>query len=184
MATISTNDNGENAVADRRAVYTAVLDLLPRLEKPKVSPADRTAYRALLEREPGLWRMAGDLGRGAQDQIIKSMGANAALTEAVKVGLDEMREQLQGDDAPRLIKLLVEQVLVCWLQLYQTHYSYTVATSEDHSFAKGDYWQRRLTATQGRYLRALETLARVRRLAIPVQVNIAAEGGQQVNMVG
>jgi hypothetical protein len=49
---------------------------------------------------------------------------------------------------------------------------------------RGAYWERRLTAAQGRYLRACESLARVRRLSrpgAPLQVNI---GGQQVNMAG
>jgi len=45
----------------------------------------------------------------------------------------------------------------------------------------------RLSAAQRRHLRAVETLARVRRLLsrIPaVQLNIATQGGQPVNVVG
>jgi hypothetical protein len=45
-------------------------------------------------------------------------------------------------------------------------------------------WERVLASKEARYLRAIETLARVRRLLrLPaVQVNIAAEGSQQVNV--
>ncbi len=154
--------------------------VLDKHKKP--SHADRAAFCALVEQEPGVWRMAGDLARGAQDKIVAAMGTTVATSESVKIGMREMRHELVADGDGRLIKLLVEQVLVCWLQMYHAQYQYTVVMAEDHTFAKGAYWQRRLTATQGRYLRALETLARVKRLAIPVQVNIAADGGQQVNV--
>ena len=44
------------------------------------------------------------------------------------------------------------------------------------------YWSGYIHQTQARYLRAIEALARVRRLAqrTPVQINI---GGQQINVV-
>jgi hypothetical protein len=49
-----------------------------------------------------------------------------------------------------------------------------------HSFKLGEYHQKRVDACQRRYLRAVETLARVRRLGVsPVQVNI---GDKQVNI--
>lgn len=49
-----------------------------------------------------------------------------------------------------------------------------------------EQWDRMLAAKQARYLHAVEALARVRRLLkLPnVQVNIAAAGGQQVNVQG
>ena len=50
------------------------------------------------------------------------------------------------------------------------------------SLASASYWERKLSAIQHRYLRAIETLSRVRKLmGVPmVQINIATEGGQQV----
>jgi hypothetical protein len=51
------------------------------------------------------------------------------------------------------------------------------------SLEQGTYWEKRLSSVQRRYLRACETLARVRKLAqaAPLQVNI---GAQQVNVAG
>jgi hypothetical protein len=51
----------------------------------------------------------------------------------------------------------------------------------------GAYWDNLLTTHQARFLRAIETLARVRRLARntpALQINIAREGGKQVNVQG
>jgi len=52
---------------------------------------------------------------------------------------------------------------------------------------EADYWDRYLTTAQNRFLRAVEALARVRRLARntpALQINIAGEGGKQVNVQG
>ena len=49
----------------------------------------------------------------------------------------------------------------------------------------GAYWEKRLTAAQIRFDRACESLERVRKLSarVPgVQINVAAEGGRQVNV--
>ncbi len=49
--------------------------------------------------------------------------------------------------------------------------------------AQADWWERRMTAAQGRYRRAVESLARVRRLTHPsaLQINV---GERQVNVAG
>ena len=66
-------------------------------------------------------------------------------------------------------------------------YHFTEMMNKDITLTMGKYWEGRLSAAQRRHLRAVETLARVRRLLsrIPaVQVNIATQGGQQVNVAG
>ncbi len=63
-----------------------------------------------------------------------------------------------------------------------TEQNYENAMRDGCSFAAGSYWERKLSTVQYRYLRAIETLARVRKLmGVPMlQINIAATGGQQV----
>jgi hypothetical protein len=53
--------------------------------------------------------------------------------------------------------------------------------------SQGKYWSGVLSACQMRYLRAIDTLLRVRKLTrnTPMlQVNIATKEGQQVNIAG
>jgi len=81
--------------------------------------------------------------------------------------------------------LLIQQVTLCWLNLNLTEYRHINIMKQSITFTLGLYWEKRLTMAQRRFTKACESLARVRRLSrrIPVQVNIAAEGGQQVNVV-
>jgi hypothetical protein len=94
-------------------------------------------------------------------------------------------------NASPLERLLIEQVSLCWLHLYTLEIEYTNVMHEPIPLASAEHWERRLSAAQRRYLAACDALARVRRLATPaegsaaaLQVNIAAPGGQQVNLLG
>ena len=70
----------------------------------------------------------------------------------------------------------------CILEARLAEREYEWAMSDDRTLAEASYLERKLSAVQRRYLRAVETLARVRKLmGVPmVQINIAATGGQQV----
>ena len=72
---------------------------------------------------------------------------------------------------------------MCWLNVYAVQYQYPSVHDEPLTLDRADHWERRLSAAQRRYLRALESLARVRRLLrFPtVQINV---GAQQANVAG
>jgi hypothetical protein len=105
------------------------------------------------------------------------------VQESIRTGIAEMSRALGRDEAPMLEKLLIDQVVICWLNIYDVQYRYANVHSESNTLTFGEYYEKRLTAAQKRYLRACETLARVRRISQvqPLQVNI---GGQQINVSG
>jgi hypothetical protein len=86
-----------------------------------------------------------------------------------------------------LEQMLIEEVLLCWLRLIIWEYKLTELDIEGMTLIKAEFWDKRLSGAQRRYLRACETLARVRRLTRnnpALQVNIAAQDGKQVNIAG
>jgi len=86
-----------------------------------------------------------------------------------------------------LEQMLIEEVLLCWLRLIIWEYKLTELDIEGMTLTKAEFWDKRLSGAQRRYLRACETLARVRRLTRnnpALQVNIAAQDGKQVNIAG
>lgn len=167
-----------------RTLAQQLRDAAIKLDGKKPKPEDRAAFRAIVEREPNLWGVYGDLAYQAQALLIKSVNMPESMRESLRIGLEQMRQELANEDAPRLVKLLASNVVMCWLQLSITEYGHSqkLYIGDGVSIATADFWERRLSMAQVRYLRASETLARVKRLAIPVQINIAAEGGQQVNV--
>ncbi len=119
----------------------------------------------------------------AEESLIESLTTDGLVQEFMEFGVQGIRRDLGYETAPMLEKLLIEQVALAWLDLSGIQRRYANAASGSHTYATGQYWDRRVTSAQARYTRAVEALARVRRLAMPqpLQVNI---GGQQVNVAG
>lgn len=151
-------------------------DLLALVERTSTRDASRkdvAALRAKLRETPGLWRSVGDLSDGA---IFYTLGnvSSSAIRESVKQGVEEMRAGLGYKDANVLEQILIDQVLVCWVRMSVEDVRYSAA--ESMTLEKGRYFEQRLSATQRRYLRAVETLVRVSRLISTtptLQINIA-----------
>ncbi len=119
----------------------------------------------------------------AESALIINLTDDDVVKEFMEFGLKGIRRDLGCEAAPMLEKLLIEQVAVAWLDLDSIERRYASAALGSHTLSSGTYWDRRVTGAQARYTRAVEALARVRRLAMPtpLQVNI---GGQQVNVAG
>lgn len=84
-----------------------------------------------------------------------------------------------------LEKLLIQQATLCWLKLSLVELSDEAVINRSITMPVGLFWEKRLTLAQNRFTRACETLARIRKLSRntpALQVNIATEGGQQVNL--
>jgi len=156
--------------------------LVDRVDKKKPDPADVKALRVYIDEHPGIWRITGDLAEQANLKMIEAMQAPKSMKVALKAGLNELAAELTQPGDGALETLIIRQIVGCWLRLSYVEYVVNRNTVEGNfNMAQGAYWDKRLSAAGRGYLRAIETLARVRRLRLPaVQVNIA---GQQVNQV-
>ncbi len=101
--------------------------------------------------------------------------------------LKELKADFGYDAAPPLEKLVIDAITLAWLrwQYYET--VYTQKNKEGMALQQATFWEKRMTAAQGRFLKAAATYARIKKLARndpALQVNIAAPGGQQVNIAG
>lgn len=164
---------------------TEVMALIKRCNNGKVKPDDLQAIRKYLKEVDGLWKMGGDLAQMARSRIIKEAAPdNQLVVESIEIGLEKLKADLGYSTSPRLEKMLIEEICYCWMAHNLTSRRYAaVVTDGQTTLTQGDYWERTMTTSQKRYLRALETLARVRKMLPPVQINIAAAGGQQVNQI-
>jgi hypothetical protein len=84
-----------------------------------------------------------------------------------------------------LEQLLIQHAALCWLKLTLAELAYSGVMKGSITLTLGLYMEKRLSMAQKRFTRSCETLTRVRKLSrsIPaLQFNIAAKGGQQVNL--
>jgi len=137
-----------------------------------------------MKAQPEAWKSVWDLNAKVQDQLTRNLvGVTTWQKEAMNAGVEHLRKELGHEKAPMLEKLLIEQIMLCWMHYHHTHLRYNQAVMESGSEKQGEYHERRLNAAQRRYLRAIDHLARIRKMSgrPPLQINIAQ---QQVNVAG
>jgi hypothetical protein len=92
----------------------------------------------------------------------------------VKERLALLKQELAGPNPNPIERLLVDRVGACWLQLA---YADTMeADFREGSFADGDYNQRKQDRAHRRFLSAVKMLATVRRLTLPIHVDLNVAG--------
>jgi hypothetical protein len=109
----------------------------------------------------------------------KASVGNVLVKEAIKKRISEVRAELEGPDPAPIESLLAERAAICWFIV--NWYEDRFVNSVDASITQADYFQRRLDRAHRRFLSAVETLARIRKMALPaLMLNIARN--QQVNV--
>lgn len=145
----------------------------------------RRAVRQVLAEYPCIWSELRHYTTNGEDALITAIGCDreSATGQVVAHTLKAMRDGLGYQGAPLLEQLLLEHVALAWLDHDTMVIRYAQKTGASHTTEAGLYWDRRLNSAQHRYLRAVEALARVRRLGTvtPLYVNI---GGQNINVAG
>ena len=139
--------------------------------------------RAACDAEPAHWRRLGDVGWQARMALIRRIaGDNTVVGEAVSRRVVELRDELGGPAPPPLERLLIDRVITGWLYLHYVEMAYAQNLG-DLTAKQGEHQQRRIGHAHRRYLSAIKALAEIRRLPLPaLQINVAAAGGQQVNV--
>ncbi len=87
--------------------------------------------------------------------------------------IERLRRSLGEPDVSPMERLLIDQVVICYLRMNLTEQYYENAMTDGCSLAARSYWERKLSTVQRRYLRSIETLARVRKLMRQIAMRIA-----------
>lgn len=152
-----------------------------RIAAKSLNKSEQSELERAFRDNPKLWRIVGDLNLQTENNLIEKLTDQAVVKAALRQGAHELRENLGQHEAPALERLLIDQVILCWLNLNQIQRAYDHKMEQALTLTVGVYWEKRLTMAQTRYTKAIEMLAKVRRLSrvVPLQVNI---GGQQINV--
>jgi hypothetical protein len=145
---------GESIVAELRALVSQAqagdATVLPRI-------------REILDGHPEIWEQVGNLSGLVEHSWTAVLAAGNPLSiESIQRTTAEMRAELAGEHPTCLERLLVDQVIACWMQL---KYMETIsADAPPGSLEQGKFRLKRLESAQNRYLNAIKTLTTVRAL--------------------
>ncbi len=168
------------------AAAAAMMEAIRKTDKEKPTKEERAELDRILRDVPAVWTVAGDVMNHTALGMINQMKGTYALTASLRTGWEQLQRDLARPSDGPLEALLIQQIALAWLKLaYTEHHHRHYLMSGNTPIKQAEFWERRLSAAQRRYLRASETLARVRRLQLPaVQVNIAEQQVNQVNTRG
>jgi hypothetical protein len=113
--------------------------------------------------EPGaaIWAEAGELAQMAEDAWIRLIaGEDEVFADGLRRKLAALRAELAGGEPSPLVRLLVDRVAVCWLQVQYADLCY--AQNTEVSLAQARFMVHRQQTAQARYLDAVKGLAAVR----------------------
>lgn len=144
-----------------------LFEIIQATNKEKPKQADIERMKAYLAEHPEEAAKLGNLANQLKTQIIDNAFSNSVLTSySVLTYMKQMRSDMNYDDADFIERGLIDNVCLCWLRLYITEFQYNEYT-KNASLARAMFWEKALSAAQKRYLRAVETLARIRKLQQP-----------------
>lgn len=197
LVIIRTRGNGEKSVSNNMAIThkinseglaTEFLEIVERCYVENPNKNDLKTLEKWVKDYPFLWSTVLDLAVSVRGALIDKVVSQEAGQIGIRANVKAMQEEMGYNIVPMVERLLIDNVINSWLRYQWAEYQLASFMGEPRvTFSEIEYWEKRLTATQRRYLRAIETLARVRKITrnTPMlQVNIATEGGQQINVVG
>lgn len=163
-------------------------DILSATSKKNPKQEDIAALRELMDESASIWRIYGDWAKQTEDIILKEyFESNVLVLESVKRKLAELRKELDWENAGVLEKLLIRQICLTWLRLYFVERQHHQNTYQSHTLTVGIYWDKRLNEAQKRHLRAIESLAKVRKMTAQTakfeSAAIKARSAQTVNSI-
>lgn len=166
----------------KQAQRTLMREAHALLTKTALTREERQRFCAALDAMPQLAVTFGDMPEQARRALLTGYEA-VGIKEAIDRRMHQLATALGADQATALERLLIDDILICWLDLYQ----FQAAIARQHEtrvhLAQQAAAEPILNAKHRRYLHAIEALARVRRLLkLTVQVNVAFDGAQQVNV--
>lgn len=163
QAITPTKDNGDESEKQLKALYD-------RIHHSEPTAAEKAEFLRLLKHNKNVSILSG------WGDLAQSWAANAILSQE----LDEKKQEYGWEKAQPIERDLISHLLKSYANKCLTERKANNIFNRDHNTATGLYWQGRVRSEQNNYLRAVEMLARVRRLLTPaMQLNIA--NNQQVN---
>ena len=156
MGEESSNNTNEQSVLDQLAAVVA----LAKQGKAEVLPQ----LRQLLDDHPEIWRHYGNLsGQVTAKWLDLLAGDDVLIRESASRQVNELRAELQAEDASPLETLLVERVIASWLQVRYFDSAVALA-AEGVPTTQARFMDQQLHRAQKRHTEAIKAMAEVRKL--------------------
>lgn len=150
-----------------------VCQLVEKIEKENPKESDIKALRKLAKSDDLLFQSIGNYGQSVYQEILETSIDNKILIEGVDLYISQMKTELGYENSTFVEKMLIDEIAVRWLSLQHISRLHHLKLIGSHSSSDGNYWDKRLNASQHRYLKAISSLTKVRKMIATAQAKSA-----------
>ena len=167
-----------------REKYDKFAEHYNKIKLTDPNPKDIEKLRKIYDSDPTFfYKHSNSFDTVIYDLIEKLEEKNKIVMEGLRMNVAALKISFGHSNSTPIEKILIEQVILSWLRLQITEMFYNMhAVKGQNSIVIIEHWERRLSYVQKRYLRAIETYSKVKKININIrQLNIASGGNLQVN---
>ena len=155
----------ENKLTKPDQAGKTLREIIAATSKKNPKEEDLQTLRKMMKEDASIWQMYGDWAHQCELMIMRDyFESSDFLGKTVEKKLRDLRNELNWENSTVLEKLLIRQICITWLRLYYVERKHHQATTGSHSLTSGIYWDKRLSEAQKRHLKAIESLAKVRKM--------------------
>ena len=164
--------------SETQAIANAEIYLVDTVKK--ANSGDKQSL-AILRRElvgenaNALIDIAGNLANSLEQSTLNVMlgDQQQGIRIVLLKKLDRMRAELGWNESPKLERILIERVCQTWLYLHWLEMADTQSKNRSIDLVKHE--SERIERAERRHLRAVKMLATIRKMALPLRIDIKAE---------
>ena len=144
--------------------------LVERTNKENPKEKDMQELKAYFDNDPAIALHIGNINKTVFDSILETLvGESALRREAMQRYISNMESELGYHTSTFVERMLIDEIVMRWIRLQVMENDHKVNTYAEHTFRKGLYYDKRLHLAQARYLKAIATLAKVRKMIAATQ---------------
>lgn len=138
-------------------------------------------FRDLIQKYPAfLWEDTANLTNRIIKEYLQDSGHDMTLRTLLSESVKNIKTQLNYEASTIIEKMVIDSITVSWLHLQHMEAIFTKSLNS-HAFDDKDmkFWDQLLTSAQKRYHREVDSLVKLRKPGVNLQINIATNAGMQ-----
>lgn len=144
--------------------------LIKRIDKDDPKPEDLKLLSKEMDAKPEVFLSIGNLQKNVFSQVLEKAVSSNFHKECVKRYVEEMQTELGYHSSTFVEKMLIDEIILRWLRLQNMETSYqNNVVNNSHSAENGAYFEKILEQSNKRFLRAVESLVKVRKMIAQTQ---------------
>ncbi len=145
--------------------HEEMIALIKRVDKNKPNPEDLEALSKEMDKNPEPFSGFGNVQKHVFGRVLDAVITSRFQKECTLRYIEEMKSGMGYHTSTFVEKMLIDEIVMRWLRLQSAEASYqSQIIDKTHTLEAGIYHEKLVEQAQRRYIRAMETLAKVRKM--------------------